>query len=307
MKINSMTFTHLLLASVLALASLAAQASGKFTYYAVDANGSRVVAMDESGAVIWRKTYAPYGKASSNDRDNRIGYTGHVENANGLVDAGARHYDPALGMFTSDDPVRFDENNPASFNRYAYANNNPYKYVDPSGKTPETIWDVGNVLVGAASFSANMAAGNYGGAAVDAVGVVVDAAAAITPLVPGGAGAAIKAVRGADKVADVAKGTTVYRQGTFADDAVGWKGNKVKGEQWATDNPLTTSDYAKKYGLPAENTGKPDWVVKGRIEGDYSTRRAPASHNSPANTGGGTEVLPNNPNDVKLDWFHMPD
>ena len=214
MKINSMTFTHLLLASVLALASLAAQASGKFTYYAVDANGSRVVAMDESGVVIWRKTYAPYGKASGNDRDNRIGYTGHVENANGLVDAGARHYDPALGMFTSDDPVRFDENNPASFNRYAYANNNPYKYVDPSGKTPETIWDVGNVLVGAASFSANMAAGNYGGAAVDAVGVVIDAAAAITPLVPGGAGAAIKAVRGADNLVDATgvTGKAIYHR-----------------------------------------------------------------------------------------------
>lgn len=103
------------------------------------------------------------------------------------------------------------------------------------------------------------------------------------------------------------KSRTVFRQGTFADDAVGWEGNYVKGRQWATDNPLTTPDYAKRYGLPTENTGNPDWVVGGRTTGPYSTRPAPASHNNPLNTGGATEVLPQNPNDVILDWFHMPD
>ncbi len=102
-------------------------------------------------------------------------------------------------------------------------------------------------------------------------------------------------------------GPTVFRQGTFADEAIGWEGNYVKGRQWATDNPLTTPNYAKKYGLPAENTGKPDWVVGGRTQGPYTTRPAPPSHNNPLNTGGATEVLPQNPNDVRLDWFHMPD
>ena len=99
---------------------------------------------------------------------------------------------------------------------------------------------------------------------------------------------------------------TVFRQGTFADEAIGWEGNYIKGKQWATDNPLTTPNYAKRYGLPAENTGKPDWVVGGRTQGPYTTRPAPASHNNPLNTGGATEVLPQNPNDVILDWFHMP-
>jgi hypothetical protein len=100
-------------------------------------------------------------------------------------------------------------------------------------------------------------------------------------------------------------GPTVFRQGTFADEAIGWEGNYVKGKYWATDNPLTTPGYAKKYGLPAENTGKPDWVVGGKVQGNYTTRPAPPSHNNPVNTGGATEVL--NPENVQLDWFHMPD
>jgi hypothetical protein len=100
---------------------------------------------------------------------------------------------------------------------------------------------------------------------------------------------------------------TVYRQGTFADPSKGWKGNVVKGRQWASENPLTTPGYARKYGLPAENTGTPDWVVRGKVQGEYATRPAPGSHNCPGNSGGAIEVLPTNPASVRLDWFHMPD
>lgn len=59
--------------------------------------------------------------------------------------------------------------------------------------------------MGVASFGANVAAGNVVGAAVDAVGIVVDTAAAAVPGVPGGAGAAINAARGVDKARDVLK------------------------------------------------------------------------------------------------------
>lgn len=51
----------------------------------------------------------------------------------------------------------------------------------------------------------------------------------------------------------------------------------------------------------------PDWVVGGKInEGSYATRISPVSHNSPINIGGGTEILPKNPNSVGIEWFHMP-
>ncbi|WP_254803653.1 RHS repeat-associated core domain-containing protein [Shewanella decolorationis] len=51
----------------------------------------------------------------------------------GLTYMQARYYDPLIGRFYSNDPVGFWDVH--SFNRYAYANNNPYKYVDPDGKT----------------------------------------------------------------------------------------------------------------------------------------------------------------------------
>jgi uncharacterized protein RhaS with RHS repeats len=50
-----------------------------------------------------------------------------------------RYYDPVIGRFYSNDPVdmlgHMQKGNPTmGFNRYAYANNNPYKYTDPDGR-----------------------------------------------------------------------------------------------------------------------------------------------------------------------------
>ncbi len=45
----------------------------------------------------------------------------------------ARYYDPVIGRFYSNDPVGFT-GEVDTFNRYAYAANNPYKYVDPNGE-----------------------------------------------------------------------------------------------------------------------------------------------------------------------------
>lgn len=51
-----------------------------------------------------------------------------------------RYYDPALGRFYSNDPVDAlrhmnSVNGTDGFNRYSYANNNPYKFVDPDGRS----------------------------------------------------------------------------------------------------------------------------------------------------------------------------
>jgi RHS repeat-associated protein len=56
----------------------------------------------------------------------------------------ARFYDPQVGRFLSTDPVHFSDQSPFTFNRYAYANNNPYRYTDPDGRQAGelTTWPV---------------------------------------------------------------------------------------------------------------------------------------------------------------------
>ena len=186
-----------------------AQAGIKVTYFHNDATGTPVAASDEAGAVIWRKVFRPFGSELDDGgviaRGNTIGYTGHrFDNDLDLVYAGARYYDPMLGRFLSMDPVGFQEGSVHSFNKYAYGNNNPYRYTDPDGNIPvETVWDIFNVGIGVVSLGTNLASGNFIGAAEDAVGVIIDVGAVLTPYVPGGAGSAIKAKRAAEAFGDI--------------------------------------------------------------------------------------------------------
>jgi RHS repeat-associated protein len=114
----------------------AAQAARETTYYHTDGLGSVVAASNQAGELLWRKDYAPFGHQIDQTPDiEKLGYTGKPHDALlGLTNLGARYYDPHLGRFMSPDPVGFVESNPMSFNRYAYVNNNPYKYVDPDGE-----------------------------------------------------------------------------------------------------------------------------------------------------------------------------
>jgi RHS repeat-associated protein len=67
--------------------------------------------------------------------EDKPGYTGHLEDDDlSLTYMQQRYYDPVVGRFYSNDPVGFTASNPMMFNRYAYANNNPYKFVDPDGR-----------------------------------------------------------------------------------------------------------------------------------------------------------------------------
>lgn len=75
--------------------------------------------------------------ADPNTQSDEPGYTGHVEdNDLQLTYMQQRYYDPIIGRFYSNDPVGFTASNPMMFNRYAYANNNPYRFVDPDGRNP---------------------------------------------------------------------------------------------------------------------------------------------------------------------------
>ena len=76
------------------------------TYFHTDGLGSVVAATNQSGAVLWRKTYAPYGEQTDTQADNeRLSFTGKPhDDAIGLTYFGGRYYDPAIGRFASVDP-----------------------------------------------------------------------------------------------------------------------------------------------------------------------------------------------------------
>lgn len=79
----------------------------------------------------------PFGENVETTRDS-VGYTGHKFDKDlGLNYMQARYYDPVIGRFYSNDPVGFT--NVHTFNRYAYANNNPYRYTDPDGNSPISV------------------------------------------------------------------------------------------------------------------------------------------------------------------------
>lgn len=104
-------------------------------YQHTDSLGSPVAVTDASRVVLGRTEYEPYGKVINGAPNDGPGYTGHVlDAATGLNYMQQRYYDPDIGRFLSVDPVTADGNTGGNFNRYWYANNNPYRFMDPDGR-----------------------------------------------------------------------------------------------------------------------------------------------------------------------------
>jgi RHS repeat-associated protein len=173
---------HLFAILLMVLVASEASAKDRVVYFHNDALGSPVAATGESGQILWREDYAPYGERllHEDEGSNRLWYTGKEEDeALGLYYYGARWYDADIGRFLSLDPAGFAEGNPQSFNRYAYANNNPYRFVDPDGRWALFV----NSLRKDLSPESAMAAAAMGHtAAVAAAGSV---GAALTAVAPG--------------------------------------------------------------------------------------------------------------------------
>jgi RHS repeat-associated protein len=123
------------------------------TYFHNDASGSPLLATDVSGNVVWKENYRPFGEKVSNPAaasTNKIWFAGRPFDSNtGLSYMGARYYDPVIGRFVGTDPAGGNPENLHSFNRYAYANNNPYRFVDPDGHSPLDVaflaYDIGKL------------------------------------------------------------------------------------------------------------------------------------------------------------------
>lgn len=112
--------------------------SAAVTYVHTDMLGSPVAKTNAARTVTERTRYEPYGgTVAGSTNPTAIGFTGHVNDADtGLVYMQQRYMDPISGRFLSVDPVTTDAITGGHFNRYTYADNKPYKYIDPDGRSP---------------------------------------------------------------------------------------------------------------------------------------------------------------------------
>ena len=122
-------------------------ATDKTRYLHRDHLGSIDTISDERGQKVMQLSYDPHGKRRLPDwlagtpvdaaAETPRGFTGHEHlDGVGLIHMNGRVYDPALGRFISADPFVPDIETSKGFNRYAYVNDNPLSYTDPSGFFP---------------------------------------------------------------------------------------------------------------------------------------------------------------------------
>lgn len=97
---------------------------------------------DATGVVVEETKYDPWGKINAGGTASKFAYTGQEHDSEtGLHYYGARYYDPEIKRFAQPDTLLPNIYAPQQLNRYAYANNNPLKYIDPSGHVSILDWN----------------------------------------------------------------------------------------------------------------------------------------------------------------------
>jgi RHS repeat-associated protein len=260
--------TFLTSTAAIALVSIAAlvspaHAAKKTVHFYNDIAGSPQLAVDaDTGQVLWKENYRPYGERINNSPASATGkgknelyfHGKQAETLNNGVTIqyfGARYYMPGLtDRFTSVDPIHFTESSIHSFNRFAYGNNNPYRYRDPDGNIPldtildvgSIIWDAGRGLGAAAAYVHGAFTGNASLKAVASEGLRetgvdlgISVGAAFTPYISAGM------VKGGIKIVDDAP-TTIYKRPSGATTAE--QRASVQGKPCVDCGATTAKQYA---------------------------------------------------------------
>jgi RHS repeat-associated protein len=284
-----------------------AQGVERRVYYHQDVVGTPVAETDESGQVLVRANYTPFGEevipGAASDPHKFTGK--ELDDESGLTYFGARYYDAHLGRFVSVDEADGDNTHPQSWNRYAYALNNPLRYEDPNGDTAlEAVYGFAQGVLGSMTFGTlphtapvstdapdQRAGQNAGAAAVAAAGVdlaqtgiTTGAAAAVAELATAGAASEVAvpaaAVGAAEVIAGAAalSGATVYMAKVTNTSAQGaYKSPKagLSGKEGAKDVPSWVKGQRPKIGesgkdfakrLLDEKYGQGNWTKGGGSE-----------------------------------------
>ena len=262
---------------------------GGKSHYITDHVGSTRLVVDRFGNIKEQDDYLPYGKKFKDTTliSGKNDYLYGGKESQQFFDipwyeSGARFLSTD-GFFTSLDPAA-----EAAYNisPYAWCNCDPVNHLDMDGNTPDLVWDILNVAMDIKSMSQNIKEGNWVSAAIDGVGLTVDLAAAVVPLVPGGAGAILKTARAADKAADALKASDKAVDAVRASDkAVDAARTSDKGggfvetfKEYVHGNSKASTKAQHSYDIIDTETGK---VVKvgvsgGKVRRDGKSYRAEA-------------------------------
>jgi len=103
-------------------------------YFTKDHISSNRITTNNQRAIEYQANYQPYGNIFNEQGQEKFRFSGKELDSSNLYYFGARYYNSNIGRFTQVDPIY----NP-SISPYLYANNNPLKYVDPTGKDVKDI------------------------------------------------------------------------------------------------------------------------------------------------------------------------
>lgn len=116
--------------------------AGGSRFYHFDQAGNTLVLSGEDGSIAAAYAYSPFGTITSADSagcSNPYTYGGAfgvVSEGDGLYFMKRRFYDARWGRFVQKDPLGIS----GGMNLYAYAANNPLKYIDPDGTLLVEAW-----------------------------------------------------------------------------------------------------------------------------------------------------------------------
>lgn len=116
-------------------------------YFRTDALGSTLALTNQSGVVTTSYQYESFGKTNANGpSQNSFQFTGRENDGTGLYHYRARNYSPGFQRFLSEDPLECQRTK--GRNLYAYVENNPLRFTDPSGlvSIPLIITDPGRCM-----------------------------------------------------------------------------------------------------------------------------------------------------------------
>jgi RHS repeat-associated protein len=178
---------------------------GTLYFTHTDHLGSMVAITNSSGNLLHEQNFDAWGRRRN---PNTLAYLANGTNGNlpkwlyrgytgqemldefTLINLNARLYDPVIGLMIGPDNLIGDATSIIGFNRYAYAKNNPLKFIDPDGNDPLLVGAiVGGVIGGISGYQVGKAQGatgwnlffyTIGGAAIGAASGIIGAQVALS-------------------------------------------------------------------------------------------------------------------------------